>query len=82
MLLDMADLDHPAEQVLERFLLNHCSQNELCEVETHILHCEGCVARLELLELQITAFKLCLQMMLNRQLTMATRESDRIHELV
>jgi hypothetical protein len=78
----MAYLDHPAEEVLERFLLSHCSENELCEVETHILHCEGCVARLELLELQITAFKLCLQMMLNRQLTMATRESDRIHELV
>ena len=82
MLLDMAYLDHPAEEVLERFLLSHCSENELCEVETHILYCEACVDHLERLEIEITAVKRFLQKMSNRQFTNAIPESDRVHELV
>jgi hypothetical protein len=71
MLLDMADPNHPAEEALERFLLNHCSETELCEVETHFLHCEDCVNRLELLETEITIFKCCLEKVANLQFTMA-----------
>ena len=82
MLLDMTYLDHPAEEVLERFLLNHCPENELCEVETHILYCGNCMLRLELLEIEITAFRRCLQEMLNRQFRKAAPATELIHELV
>jgi hypothetical protein len=54
-------LEHPAEEVLERFLLQHSDEEELDVVETHILACESCVARLETLETQIAATKLALQ---------------------
>src|SRR5579884_1432714 len=54
-------LDHPAEDALERFLLQQCHEEELEAVETHILACESCITRLEDLELQITATKLALQ---------------------
>ena len=54
-------LEHPAEEVLERFLLQHSDEEELDTVETHILTCESCVTRLESLETQIAAMKLALQ---------------------
>ena len=54
-------LDHPSEEVLERFLLHNAQEDELDRVETHILACEGCVSRLEQLELQIAAAKIALQ---------------------
>ena len=82
MLLGIASFDHPAEEVLERFLLNHCSENELCEVETHTLCCADCVQRLELLELELAASKRCLQKLSDRQSTRAAPEPDRVHELV
>ena len=82
MLLDMACLDHPTEVVLERFLLNHCSENELREVETHVLHCGDCVFRLEVLETEISALKRCLQKLPDRQFAMAALESGRTPELV
>jgi|SRR5579875_1027896 len=53
--------EHPAEEVLERFLLHHSPEDELEMVETHMLACEACVKRLELLELQISALKLAIQ---------------------
>jgi hypothetical protein len=53
--------DHPAEESLERFLLNQSEESELEVVETHIMACESCVTRLESLELQIAATKLALQ---------------------
>jgi hypothetical protein len=50
-------LEHPSEEALERFLMNHSEEQELEVVETHILACESCVARLESLEVQVTAIK-------------------------
>jgi len=49
--------EHPAEEALERYLLNRCEEDELEAVETHLLACESCVSRLENLELDITAMK-------------------------
>jgi hypothetical protein len=49
--------DHPSEEALERFLFKHSPEVELEYVETHILACDSCVARLELLETQIAAAK-------------------------
>jgi anti-sigma factor RsiW len=54
-------LEHPAEEILERFLLHNSGEEELDTVETHILSCESCVTRLETLETQIAATKLALQ---------------------
>jgi hypothetical protein len=54
-------LDHPAEEVLERFLLHRSDEQETDVVETHILACESCVTRLEALEIEIAATKLALQ---------------------
>jgi hypothetical protein len=61
-------LDHPTEEALERFVLNHADEKELEIVETHILACASCVTRLEDLELQITATKLALQQVRSEQL--------------
>ncbi len=55
--------DHPTEEALERFLLHQCLASELDTVETHILACESCVARLETLEVQIAVTKTALQEM-------------------
>ena len=54
-------LEHPVEETLERFLLNQAEGEELEAVETHILACDSCVARLEALEVQTAAMKLALQ---------------------
>ncbi len=54
-------LEHPNEEVLERFVLNQSGDEELDVVETHILACDSCVARLETLEVEIAATKLALQ---------------------
>ncbi len=51
-------LDHPSEESLERFLLDHHPQDEeLDRVETHILACDACVSRLERLGIQLAATK-------------------------
>lgn len=54
-------LEHPAEEALERYILHQSSASELDTVETHFLACDNCVARLEHVEVQITATKLALQ---------------------
>jgi hypothetical protein len=60
--------DHPTEDELERYVLNRSREEELEGLETHILACESCVARLEDLELQISATKLALQEIQGEQL--------------
>jgi hypothetical protein len=55
--MDDSYLEHPAEDVLERYLLHQTRQDELEVVESHILACESCVTRLENLELDISAIK-------------------------
>jgi anti-sigma factor RsiW len=50
-------LDHPTEETLERFVLNRSGDEELEIVETHILACDSCVARLEYLENEIADIK-------------------------
>ena len=52
---------HPAEEALERYLLNQSPESELENVETHFMACENCVSKLEELELHISATKLALQ---------------------
>jgi hypothetical protein len=54
-------LEHPGEEVLERFVMHQSGEEELEVVETHILACDSCVARLESLEIEIAATKLALQ---------------------
>ena len=53
-------LNHPAEEALERYLLNQSPEDEVDVVETHILACHGCVSRLETLEAQIAAMRTAL----------------------
>lgn len=53
--------EHPPEEALERFLLNRSDEAELDLVETHILACGACVARLELLETQISDIRVAAQ---------------------
>ncbi len=53
-------VDHPAEETLERFLLHQMQEEELESMETHILACDSCVARLEEMEIQIAATKMAL----------------------
>lgn len=53
--------EHPTEEALERFLLHQSPEPEIETVETHVLACESCVARLELLETQIAATKMALE---------------------
>lgn len=54
-------LEHPAEEALERFILHQSNEQELDLIETHILACDSCVARLENLEIEVAATKLALQ---------------------
>lgn len=65
-------LDHPSEEALERFLLHHAQEDELDRVETHVLACNTCVARLEELEVQMAAVKLAL-----RELSQASEAEKR-----
>ncbi len=53
-------LEHPNEEMLERFLLHRSEDQELEVVETHILACESCITRLEKLELQVNDLKAAL----------------------
>ena len=59
--------EHPAVELLERFALNTCSEQELEVVETHIMACDSCVCALESLELEIAATKLALQHISERE---------------
>jgi hypothetical protein len=69
--------DHPAIDLLERFALNTCSEEELDLVETHILACDACVCALEDLEVQVAATKLALEQVLREQ--KSKPEPERIH---
>jgi hypothetical protein len=55
--------DHPSEESLERYLLHQSSAPELDSIETHILACEDCVARLEKVELYIGTMRAALREM-------------------
>src|SRR5260370_39592991 len=65
------NLDHPTEDALELFVLHQSQDQELEEIETHILACESCVGRLEKLELEVSAMKLALRKMQSEQLAKA-----------
>jgi hypothetical protein len=60
-------LEHLAEEVLERFVLQQSCESEIETVETHFLACENCVERLEQVELYISATKLALQQLHTEQ---------------
>jgi hypothetical protein len=49
--------DHPSEESLERYLLRQSNSGELEFVETHILACSDCVARLERAEMFIATMR-------------------------
>lgn len=61
------NLDHPTEDELELFVLGQSQEQELEQIETHILACESCVSRLEKLEFEISAMKLSLLEMQREQ---------------
>ena len=52
--------DHPSDDALEEYLFGRHTEHDLEAVETHILACESCVLRLELLETHVSAMKLAL----------------------
>lgn len=64
---DIKLLEHPVEEALERYLLHQSSESELEVIETHFMACEGCVVRLEEIEVQISATKLALREMHQEQ---------------
>jgi hypothetical protein len=66
--MDQSNQNHPGQEALERFVLHQCMENELEMIETHSLWCEFCVERLEILDVDISATKLALQNVLERQL--------------
>ena len=72
-------LEHPSEELLERFLLHQMQEEELESIETHVLACESCVARLEDLEIQIAATKIALNELHNQKVaeTYAKEKSPR-----
>jgi hypothetical protein len=53
-------VEHPTEETLERFLMHQMQEEDLESMETHILACDSCVARLEEMEIQLTATKMAL----------------------
>ncbi len=59
--MELSYLDHPAEESLERFVLEQSDDTELTVIETHVLACDSCVARLESLEIQVAAIKLAFE---------------------
>jgi len=58
--MQQPQLQHPTEETLENFLLHRMQEQELEETETHILACDSCVARLEIMEIQLEATKMAL----------------------
>jgi hypothetical protein len=50
-------LEHPSEEMLERYILHHSNENELDTIETHVLACDNCVARLEDLEAYVATMR-------------------------
>ena len=69
--------DHPPHDVLERFALNGCSEQELELVEEHIIACESCVSALEIIELEIAATKLALAPLLVEEKREPERKTSR-----
>lgn len=59
--------DHPAEDVLERYLMHRSDEREAELVESHTLACEPCVQRMEALEIQLAATKIALQEFHNQE---------------
>jgi len=74
--IDSRYLNHLCDDVLERFLMDRCFANELADVEMHIPCCESCVARLEELDLEIGAIRLCLRRMTLSPSAKASRLSE------
>jgi hypothetical protein len=51
------DLDHPSEDVLERYSFRNSSWEEIEVIEGHILGCNDCIARLEDIESYAAVFR-------------------------
>jgi len=58
--MQQPELQHPTEETLENFILHRMQEEELEATETHILGCDSCVARLEVMEIQLEATKIAL----------------------
>jgi hypothetical protein len=56
----MRHADHSTDDLLEEFLFGRLPEHVLEIVETHVLACESCVARVEALEAHIATMKLAL----------------------
>lgn len=56
----MLHADHPTDDALEEYLFGRHAEQDLEAVETHVLACESCVARLERLETDLAVMKVAL----------------------
>jgi anti-sigma factor RsiW len=72
-------LEHPTEEVLERFLLNQASQQENEVVETHFMGCASCAQRLEKLEIELTVLRSALQSFENERREKQAAKAARAH---
>ena len=58
--------DHPTNDVLEEYLLGSLPEHDLEALEAHVLACDACVVRLELLDTDVSAIKLALRDLSNQ----------------
>ena len=70
-------LEHPSEEMLERYVLHQSTELELDTIETHVLACESCVARLEDLEAYIGILRQAHQELQLEEAKQPVKESTR-----
>ncbi len=67
--------EHPNEEALERFLLNMSSEEELEDLEMHVLACGLCVDQLEAMEIRIAATRSALKSLESRRISPKSTEA-------
>ena len=75
--MQYVDLDHPSEDLLERFLFRNSSREEADAIEDHILGCNDCIARLEDLEGYIAVFRAASDELIRETCMRAERRASR-----
>jgi hypothetical protein len=57
----MAEDNHPTDDTLEEYIFRRMNEQEVDNIETHLLACEFCLGRLESLELHIATMKVVMR---------------------
>ena len=52
---------HVLEESLERFVLGNCTEEELADIECHLLCCDRCLDRVQQVELYVLTIKMALE---------------------